>query len=106
MDDREVMVVVHSIGSEEGRRIILGILIRVRRIRKMLRAPLQRRFLARSADVFLGMAADAIAMTNVVEQLALEFVGNSFAIHGGRASDQVITDVKTVPLNSLFNYYM
>ncbi len=42
IDDREIIIMVHSIGSAEGRRFILGILIRVRRIRKMLGAPLQR----------------------------------------------------------------
>ncbi len=46
--------------------------------------PFASRLLARSAGVVLGVAMDAIIMTNVVEQLALEFAGNSRAIHSGR----------------------
>jgi hypothetical protein len=45
--------------------------------------PLASRLLAGSAGVVLGVAPDAIAMTNVIKQLALKLAGDSFAVHGG-----------------------
>jgi hypothetical protein len=38
--DLETMVMAHSIGRTERRRVIIGIFIRVRRIRKVMSAPL------------------------------------------------------------------
>ena len=46
--------------------------------------PFASRLLAGSAGVVLGVASDAIAMTNVIKQLALELAGDGLTVHGGR----------------------
>ncbi len=42
MDDLEPMIIIDSIGRTEGRKVVIGIIVRVRWIREMISAPLQR----------------------------------------------------------------